>query len=204
MTRAAVLAGLLSISTIVAANESQRARAIAPRAVTTARCAGDLGTGVKSGRHFCDVIMTSTSADSISMTIPPHRGAATLSCELHNRFAVPPETMDPAQTFARHVAVVAVMGPKGEIGRAVAVGEFRTGADLFDRIGGGAAPGGIKAVGPGAATPIEMAIPAGVISVGIVGVRLDVTTRLGSQRYDTPGRPIAIASNLRIEYTPLR
>jgi hypothetical protein len=190
-----------SMSLALAGRLPQRARGSAPpRTTTAATCAGDLGTGQKSGRSFCDVIMATTGAGSIAMTIPPHRGTADLSFDLHNRFAVPPESMDPAQAFARQVAVVAVIGPKGEIGRGVAVGEFRTAADLFDRIVGGAGPGGLKAIGPGPATSIAMTIPAGVTSIGIIGIRLDVTTRLGLQRYDTPGRPIAIASNLKIEY----
>jgi hypothetical protein len=178
----------------------QRARGSAPRTTTAATCAGDLGTGQKSGRAFCDVIMAASGAGSIAMTIPTHRGTAALSFDLHNRFAVPPESMDPVQAFARQSAVVAVIGPKGEIGRGIAVGEFRTSADLFDRIVGGGAPGGVKAIGPGPATAVAITIPAGVTSIGIVGIRLDVTTRLGNQRYDTPGRPIAIASNLKIEY----
>ena len=32
----------------------------------------------------------------------------------------------------------------------------------------------------------------------------EVVTRLGRQSYDTAGRPIAIVSNIRAEYTPLR
>ena len=36
-------------------------------------------------------------------------------------------------------------------------------------------------------------------AVGIVGVRLRVTTRLGSQTFDSPGRPVAIVSNVRLE-----
>jgi len=204
--RAAVLAVLAGLSTVLAigAGVPQRARGPATKTTTAATCAAELGTGQKSGRQFCDVILATTAAASIAMTIPAHRGAATLSFDLHNRFAVPPESMDVAHAFARQAAVVSVIGPKGEIGKAVAVGEFRTAADLFDRIGGGAGLGGVKAVGPGPATPIEITIPIGVTSVGIVGVRLDVTTRLGDQRYDTPGRPIAIASDMKIEYTPSR
>jgi hypothetical protein len=204
--RTAVLAVLAASSTVLAigAGAPQRARGPANRTTTAATCVADLGTGQKSGRQFCDVILATAAASSIAMTIPAHRGTAELSFDLHNRFAVPPESMDVVHAFARQVAVVSVIGPKGEIGRAVAVGEFRTATDLFDRISGGAGPGGVKAVGPGPATPIKITIPAGVSSIGIVGVRLDVTTRLGNQRYDTPGRPVAIASDLKIDYTPLR
>ena len=101
--------------------------------------------------------------------------------------------------------VVAVLGPKGEVvGRGAAVSEFRSAADLFDRIGGGAGPGGVKAVAPGPPTPIDVTIPAAISTIAIVGVRLEVTNRLGTQSYDTPGRPVAIVSNLRIDYVPFR
>jgi hypothetical protein len=41
-----------------------------------------------------------------------------------------------------------------------------------------------------------------VSEIGIVGVRLEVLTRNGRDTFDTPGRPVAIVSNLRIEYRP--
>lgn len=210
MTRLAVCAGILSASSVIFASTPQRSApkgppAKAPNVSTVATCAADLGTGVTTTRRFCDVIMTAKPADSIVLTIPAHRGAAKLYFDLHNRFAMPPESAAPAMVFARNSAIVAILGPKGEIGRGAVVSEFRTVADLFDRIVGQGGPGGnVKSVGPGSATPVEMLIPAGVASVGIVGVRLDVTNRLGKQTYDTPGRPIAIASNLRVEYTALR
>ena len=53
-----------------------------------------------------------------------------------------------------------------------------------------------------AASP--MTIPVGITSVGIVGVRIEVTTRLGTQIFDTPGRPIAMVSNLRVDTSPGR
>jgi hypothetical protein len=66
-------------------------------------------------------------------------------------------------------------------------------------VAGGGGPGGVKTVAPGPATAVDMAVAPGVTSVGILGVRLEVTTRLGVQVYDTPGRPIAVMSNLRFE-----
>jgi hypothetical protein len=170
---------------------------------TTAKCAGELGPGVATGRRFCDVIVATKPADSIAIAIPPHRGTARLLFDLHNRVAARVEAGPSAQVFARNSATVAVIGPKAVITRAAAVSEFRTLADLFDRIAGGGA-GGVKAVGPGPASPIDVTVPPGITAVGIVGVRLEVVTRLGRQSYDTPGRPIAIVSNIRAEYTPLK
>jgi hypothetical protein len=52
---------------------------------------------------------------------------------------------------------------------------------------------------------VRFTIPAGVSTVGVVGARLKVLTRLnGAETFDTPGRPVAIVSNLRLEYTPAR
>ncbi len=202
----AVLAGALCVSAVLFAAPGQRPAAPPPgpgKLSTTAKCAAELGLGVTSGRRFCDVIIATKAADSIAVVIPPHRGPAKLLFDLHNRVAAPPETAKAAQAFARNSAVVAVVGPKTELTRAAAVSEFRTLADLFDRIAGATA-GAVKAVGPGPAAPVDVTVPAGMTALGIVGVRLEVVTRLGKQSYDTPGRPIAIVSNIRAEYAPLR
>lgn len=203
----AVWVSVVAAAAPLLAGPPQRGAAAKGRASRTsaasAACAAELGTGLSSGRRFCDVVIATKPADSIAITIPPRRGAAHLLFDLHNRIAVPPEGAQPAQMFARNTAVVAVVGPKSEVARGVADSEFRRPADLFDRIGGG--PGGRpKTVAPGPPTPIDITIPAGVSAIGIVGVRLKVLTRLGDQAYDTPGRPIAIVSNLRVEFTPLR
>ena len=171
-----------------------------PRVTTAATCAAELGVGASTGRRFCDVLIASSADQSIAIRIPAHRGTAKLLFDLHNRIAASPEDRPSPQTFVSNTAIVAVLGPRGEIGRGAAASEFRRPADLFDRIGGGA-DGGPKIVAPGPATPVVMTIPAGISSVGIVGVRLEVLTRLGKQAYDTPGRPIAIASEVRVEYT---
>jgi hypothetical protein len=205
MKPSAVAACAVCASAVLLATPGQRATP-GPRAGTvgtTAKCAAELGLGVASGRRFCDVIIATKAADSIAVALPPHRGSAKLLFDLHNRVAAGPDTGQTAQTFARNSAIVAVVGAKSEIARAAAVSEFRTLTDLFDRIAGGG-PGGVKAVGPGPATPIDVTIPPATPVVGIVGVRLEVVTRLGKQSYDTAGRPIAIVSNIRAEYTPLR
>jgi hypothetical protein len=171
------------------------------RVSTAVECAADLGMGAKSGRRFCDVVIAPTGGGSIRMVIPPHDGDATLRFDLHNRF-VATDGHSPLETFARHAALVAIRGGAGEaIGRAAVTREFRTVQDLFDRISGDG-PGGLKAVAPGPVEAVAMVVPAGVSSVGIIGVSLEVFTRSGRAAYDAPGRPVAIASNFRIEYTP--
>jgi hypothetical protein len=47
-----------------------------------------------------------------------------------------------------------------------------------------------------------MTVPAGLTSVGIVGTRLTVLTRLSQEVFETPGRPVAIVSNVRVQYRP--
>jgi len=202
--RVAVLS-LLVVATIVIPLPAQRAtgRGAIGRVSTDAQCAADLGTGVKSRRTFCDVLVANTPAGSVMMTIPRHIGAATLHFDLHNRFTVPALAVPPLLAFARHEAVVSVIQPTGDvIGRAAVVREFRSVSDLFDQIGGGGRPGGVKAVAPGPAEAVRFTIPAGVSTIGLVGVRLKVLTRSGEEAFEAPGRPVAIVSNLRVQYTP--
>ena len=161
-------------------------------------CPADLGTGVKSKRPLCDVIVATDPAAGIVMRIPPHTGKTTLRFDLHNRFAVAAPL-----PFARASALVAVLnGNSGAlIERAAVLGELRKELDLFDRIAG-AGPGATKAVAPGRAQPVTISVPATVTSISIVGVRVEVTTIDGRTESTTMGRPVAIASNFRIEYTP--
>jgi hypothetical protein len=173
------------------------------RTSTEVACAADLGAGLKTRRQFCDVVIAASGDASVAMAIPAHTGAATLLFDLHNRFLVPIVTLDPSVAFTRHLAVVSVIRPTGETIEQVAVmREFRSTDDLFDTIGGGGRPGGIKAGAPSEPEAVRVTIPAGVDAVGLVGVRLDVTTRTTSKEtFDSPGRAIAIVSNLRIQYT---
>jgi hypothetical protein len=194
----AIFAALMT-SAVLAAEQRSGAR----RTANDVKCAADLGAGVKTKRQFCDVVIASSGEASVTMPIPPHTGTATLLFDLHNRFLVPIVALDPSLAFTRHLAVVAVIRPTGEpIEQAAVMREFRTREDLFDSIGGGGRPGGIKAVAPSDPEAVRVTIPAGVNAIGIVGVRLDVTTRTTSKdTFDTPGRAIAIVSNLRIQYT---
>jgi hypothetical protein len=207
--RALVLTALLvcgSAAFLPAEQSAARGRTPGTRLSTSNNCAASLGAGVKSRRTFCDVIISSAAADSVAMTIPAHTGAATLMFDLHNRFGVPAVAGFPAVSYARHEALVRIIGGDGTVlGRAASVREFRVVGDLFDQIGGGGRAGGVKAVAPGPAEAVRVVIPAGATTIGIVGERLRVRTGLvADEVYDAPGRPIAIVSNLRIEYRPAR
>ncbi len=140
------------------------------------------------------------------MTIPPHTGTATLRFDLHNRFTIPALAgVSGPLVFARQEALVSVVRPGGGlIGHAAVVREFRSIADLFDELEGTERPGGMKAIAPGQPESVQFTVPAGVSTVGIVGTRLKIVTRAGAETVDTPGRPVALVSNLRIEYRPGR
>jgi hypothetical protein len=79
--------------------------------------------------------------------------------------------------------------------------EFRTASDLHERISGGAGPGGVKAVAPLGREEIKVSIPATVNEVSILGEVLDATTTAGRETA-TPGRTVAIISNVRVEFRP--
>ncbi len=191
---------------LFAAEADQRKPAPPPqrRVATDARCAAELGSGLTSRRGYCDVLITKSGQDSVYMSIPPHTGTATLFFDLHNRFTVPPSGTPAGEWFMRATALVATVRPTGQILERFAVrGEFRTIKDLFDRIGGGAPPGGLKTVAPGLPESVRATVPAGLNGVGIVGLRLEFSTLSEPKGVaGAPGRPMAIVSNVRVEYTP--
>jgi hypothetical protein len=198
-----VLATVCAAVAVLPAAQNSTPRVGRGSVATAAACAADLGMGAKSRRRFCDVVIATRPAESVSMAIPARTGAATLRFDLHNRFVVTDENRPPAEAFERDAALVAVVSSRGEaIIRAAVTREFRTIEDLFDRISGGGRDGGFKAVAPGTAESVVAIIPEAITAIGIVGVSLERQTAAGRDTYDAPGRPVAIASNFRIEYTP--
>jgi hypothetical protein len=187
---------VLTIGAAAAAPPDQR------RLSTNYTCAADLGPGVgNANRRFCDVVITTTPARSVTVPIPPHSGEATLLFDLHNRFTVIGAPAEPGGAYVRHSAIVAIVGTDGTVlARTGVRREFRTIQDLFDRIAGGGAAGGVKLVAPGQPHAVRAGIPAGVASVGIVGERLEVMSRDGTVAHDAPDRPVALISNVRVEY----
>lgn len=201
---------LLHVVLVVAAIPllaEQRARPAARGGLTkqavNMTCAAVLGAGVKTDRDFCDVIIGGDAKDSITATLPAHIGPATVIIDLHNRFTVSGSAAAaPVLAYARHQAAVSVIAPSGDVlGRAIVAREFRTDANLFDKISGGAGPGGAKSVAPGPPETVKFTVPANVSSIGIVGTRLKVLTLAGGEQvFDTPGRPVAIVSRVQVEY----
>lgn len=203
------LVSLLPLSGGAAAPDAaQRRKAKAPPAKVAkpvlsvakdVNCPSDLGVGIKSKRQFCDITVGNDPTKGIVMRVPPHAGTTTLLFDLHNRFPVSGAKLP----FTRAVALVAVLnGSNGTvISRAGVMGELRKELDLFDRIGG-AGPASSKTVAPGRAESVSVILPASVTSISIVGVRLELTEGAERTEFSAPGRPVAIASNMRITYTP--
>jgi hypothetical protein len=196
--------------------EAQRRRSPAPKPKPAApaavvapktepaqvKCAELLGTGVRSGASFCFVLAGRDPADGVLVTIPPHAGTATLSFSLHNRHTYSEEEMRAGHGFAKYTAVIGVLTMSGNLlGRGAVQSEFRAAKDLYDRVSGGAGPGGVKAVAPIGNEPVVVTIPADVEQVSLLGEVLEAATAAGRESA-APGRPVAIVSNVQIEYRP--
>ena len=168
------------------------------------QCSAELGIGVRTKRRFCDVLTGRDPKDGILVTIPPHRGPVTLSFELHNRHTYSEELVKAKQAFRQYTTSIGVLTMDNTlVERAGARSEFRTAADLFDRIAGGAGPGGMKAVAPVGDEFIVIQLPDDVSGqVSILGEKLTVVRPDGTDNFSAPGRPVATISNVMIEYRP--
>ena len=87
--------------------------------------------------------------------------------------------------------------------RAIVLAELRTAKDLFDRLTAPTGRGSV-ATAPGPPQRVRASIPAGMAFVSLVGLRQDVQLPNGAHKYENAGRPIALASNFDISYTPAR
>jgi hypothetical protein len=166
-------------------------------------CPQVLGTGTKTMRTYCEVPIGNDSANGIIVTLPPHAGTVRLMFDLHNRHTYSPELVKAKKAYTRYTARIGVLTMNNFlITRAAISSEFRTEADLYDRISGGSLPGGLKAVAPTGIEAIEVVIPEENQSVSILGERLSVVRIEDSDTFTTTGRPMALISNVRVEYTP--
>ncbi len=166
-------------------------------------CPAALGVGVRTKRTFCDVLTGRDPLGGILIKLPPHTGDATVSFDLHNRHTYSEEQVRSGRGYARYTATIGVLTMDNTlIARAVVNSEFRTAADLVDRIAGGAGPGGVKAVAPTGTEAIVVQIPAREEQVSILGEKLTVDRSDGQETFGSPGRPIAVVSNVMVEYRP--
>ena len=168
------------------------------------RCMSELGVGVATGRRFCDVLTGNDPKQGVLVTVPPHRGPVTMSFELHNRHTYSAELVKLKQAYRKYTATIGVLSMDNTlIDRAVVMSEFRTEKDLFDRISGGAGPGGVKAVAPSGDEFITIELPEDVEEqVSVLGEKLSVVRPDGVDNFSSPGRPIASISNVMLEFRP--
>ena len=191
-------------------SEAQRGRRPAAAAQAATRtepavfdCPALLGDGVRTQRVFCDVLTGRDPAAGIIIPLPPHTGPVTLTFDLHNRHTFSEELIKANRAYRHHTATIGVLTADNTLlTRAVVQNEFRTAADLVDRVTGGAGPGGVKAVAPTGTESITVTIPAAEESVSILGEKLTVIRVDGTDNFSAPGRPVAIISNVRLQYRP--
>lgn len=166
------------------------------------RCPAVLGIGVETDLVFCDVLAQQDPTLGIVVVLPPRTGEARLSFNLHNRHTYSEEDVRRGRAYARYLAEVAVASPAGDVlARRYVLSEFRTAEDLFDRIGGGAGPDGLEAVAPTGVERVFVTIPDDLEEVVVVGQTLELTGVAGGmERIWSPGRPVAIVSDLKLEY----
>ena len=205
----------LAIVTAVAATASAQTRKpparkpAAPPAAATRKeapeivCPNELGVGVKTHLKFCDVMTGRDPSAGVRVKLPPHKGAVTLTFDLHNRHTYSEEQVKANRAYARYTAVIGALTLDNTlIRRAVVQSEFRKASDLVERIGGGAGPAGVKAVAPAGTEHVVITIPEEESQVSLLGEKLIVDRPEGSATYASAGRPIAVISNVMIEYHP--
>jgi len=154
---------------------------------------------------FCDVLTGRDPAEGVVITLPPHTGPVTLTFDLHNRHTYSEELIKAGRSYRHYTATIGVLTADNTLlARAVVQNEFRSAADLVDRVGGGAGPGGVKAVAPTGLEPIAIVIPEEEQTVSILGEKLAIirADAAAPDNFTAPGRPIAIISNVVLQYRP--
>jgi hypothetical protein len=208
----AVLVAVVAIQA-TAAGQARRgqpapARPATPATVTEpakVQCPQVLGEGVQAKRTFCDVWIGRDPAAGIVIPLPPHTGPLTLTFDLHNRHTYSAELAKTNRGYRRYTATVGVLTMDNTpITMAVVHSEFRTAADLVDRVSGGTGAGGVKVVAPTGTETIVVTIPADekTPSVSIVGLKLTEERIDGVDNFTATGRPVALISNVMLEYRP--
>ena len=187
-----------------------RRGATAPAATRTEpaeiQCPAPLGTGVQTRRPYCDVLTGVDPAEGIIVTLPPHTGPVTLTFDLHNRHLYSEELIKTGRGYRRYMGSIGVLTFNNDLlSRFGILSEFRGASDLEERIAGDAgAAAPVKAVAPTGTESLRLTIPASEDRVSILGEKLTVV-RPDSPNPDTfsaPGRPIAVISNVMVQYRP--
>ena len=176
---------------------------VVKKAAPEMTCPVPLGVGVKTKIPFCEVMAGRDPAGGVLIQVPPHKGVATLTFDLHNLHTYSEEQVRAKRGYTRYTATIGVLTMDNTlISRAVVQNEFRVATDLVDRVSGGAGPGGVKAVAPTGSESIAIEIPEAELQVSLLGEKVAVERIDGAATYSQPGRPIAVVSNVMLEYTP--
>jgi hypothetical protein len=167
-------------------------------------CPAPLGIGVRTKLSFCEVLAGRNPTEGVLIKIPPHRGPATLTFDLHNLHLFSEEQVRAKRAYTRYTAVIGALTMDNTlISRAVVQSEFRAVADFVDRVSGGAGPGGVKAVAPTGTESIVLTIAEADEQVSLLGEKVTVEGMTGQPAtFSQPGRPIAVVSNVMVEYRP--
>lgn len=211
--------GLLALS-LVAGAWAPRVEAQARRGATPAQrpaatatrtepaqiqCPSPLGAGVVTKATYCDVLTGRDPLEGILVTIPPHTGPVVLTFDLHNRHLYSEELVRANRAYRQYTATIGVLTMNVDLlSRFVVQSEFRTAADLVDRIAAETGTAAVKAVAPTGTEPVRLTIAAGEERVSILGEKLSVIRPDVSapDTFTTSGRPIAVISNVMLEYRP--
>lgn len=178
-----------------------------PPALTTIEvaldCGAPLGRGTQTRRLYCDVLTGRDQSEGILIPIPPHAGPVTLTFDLHNRHLYSEELIKAGRAYRRYTATIGVLTADNTLlSRFVVQNEFRTAADLIERIAAETGPGIVKAVAPSGTESVMLTIPEAEQSVSILGEKLSVVRPDGVDSFTSPGRPIAVVSRVMLEYRP--
>ena len=188
------------VAVVLSATTDAQQRTVEPAEVL---CPSVLGIGVRSQTPFCDVLIQVEPRLGIQVVLPLRRGEAILSFALHNRHTYSQDEVEAGRAYTQYLATVAVATMEGEI---IAEGgvwsEFRSAADLTDRIGGGAGASGLKAVAPTGMERIFVTVPQNLDQLTIVGERVEIIRSDGRDTLTSIGRPVAVLSDATLEYLP--
>lgn len=205
-----IIAALLLAGAVTDAQTRRTTKKPPPpaRKATTApadmTCPSPLGVGVTTKLTYCDVLTGRDPKEGIIIKLPSRRGPLTLKFKLHNRHTYSDEEVQMKRAFSSYTASIGLLTLDNTLlTRAVVASEFRKPDDLLERIGGGAGPGGVKAVAPIGVEAISFELPADVEEISVLGEKLIVVRGDGvPATYSASGRPIAVISDATVEYVP--
>ena len=132
------------------------------RVPATMVCPSELGVGVKTKRRYCDVLSGRVAQEGRAwLTNPAAPTQDRPPCPSSSTTAtrIPPTSKKKKQAYRHYTATIGVLTMDNTLVQPCRDrSEFRAERDLFDRIGGGAGPGGVKAVAPTGSELVQFTI----------------------------------------------